>query len=306
MELSQLKALLEVAQRQNITQTANYLHITQPALSKIILRLENELDIQLFDRNGKRIVLNENGTVVCRYAQKIFSIISDMYAELDERKNERIGQLRIGSSYPANDPSFISTALTRFSAKLPDVTVVLHQITQSSLQDVLLNRNIDLAIVTAPIRSLDIQFEELFTEKIGVILSINHPLAKYESLSLKDLCGERFITNGANESLQELTTALCQMVGFKPNIYIECDYPSFIGWSISLSHGISLISEDGYQRSIQKKDREPWESAITFRPIREHFSRRVCGIAYLADRHLPNYIQIFKSILIEASHQIET
>ena len=84
MELNQLKCFLEVARLEHITQAAEQLHITQPALSKVIARLEDDLGVKLFDREGKNIRLNEYGRVALRYAQRIMYTIGDLQAELEE------------------------------------------------------------------------------------------------------------------------------------------------------------------------------------------------------------------------------
>lgn len=84
MELNQLKCFLEVARLEHITQAADQLHITQPALSKVIARLEDDLGVKLFDREGKNIRLNEYGRVAQNYAQRIMYTIGDMEAELAE------------------------------------------------------------------------------------------------------------------------------------------------------------------------------------------------------------------------------
>ena len=78
MELHQLNCFLEVAKLEHITQAAEQLHITQPALSKVIARLEEDLGVKLFDREGQNIRLNEYGTVVMNYARRVFNSLGDM------------------------------------------------------------------------------------------------------------------------------------------------------------------------------------------------------------------------------------
>ena len=71
MNLQQLEYFRVVATLEHITKAANVLHIAQPALSKIIKTLERELGLQLFDRVGKNIVLNENGKILLKYARQV-------------------------------------------------------------------------------------------------------------------------------------------------------------------------------------------------------------------------------------------
>ena len=284
MELNQLEYFYETAKREHITQTADALNITQPALSKAIARLEEDLGAKLFDREGKNIRLNECGQVALRYVEQLLYTIGDMRAELAELSEGKAGKLRLGSSFPSHEPNWLLDSIRSFSLARPDVSVSLIQYSSRQLQNALESRIIDLAVSTAPIRSPDIQWEELFVEKMGIILSVHHPLAGRESLSLSELRQERFYCNNANSDVQDLTYQFCEQAGFQPIIHFEGDYPSFIGEAVSLGYGISMISARGNQRNLQRTTRQPWEDNIVFRPLEEEYCRRVCGLAYLSNR----------------------
>ena len=286
MELNQLKCFLEVARLEHITQAADQLHITQPALSKVIARLEDDLGVKLFDREGKNIRLNEYGRVAQNYAQRIMYTIGDMEAELAEMSAGQAGNLRIGSSFPAQEPNWILECIRTFALQRPDVGVRLRQYSAARLRSALEEREIDLALSTIPIRGEGVEWRELFVEKMG------------KELSLADLSRERFYCNNANSDVQELTYVFCERAGFTPNIHFECEFPSYIGEAVSLGHGISLISERGYLRSLNKKDRRPWEDAITFRPLKEDWCCRMCGIAHLSERYLPQAVREFYQFLV--------
>ena len=298
MELNQLKCFLEVARLEHITQAADQLHITQPALSKVIARLEDDLGVKLFDREGKNIRLNEYGRVAQNYAQRIMYTIGDMEAELAEMSAGQAGNLRIGSSFPAQEPNWILECIRTFALQRPDVGVRLRQYSAARLRSALEEREIDLALSTIPIRGEGVEWRELFVEKMGIILSVHHPLAARKELSLADLSRERFYCNNANSDVQELTYVFCERAGFIPDIHFECEFPSYIGEAVSLGHGISLISERGYLRSLNKKDRRPWEDAITFRPLKEDWCCRMCGIAHLSERYLPQAVREFYQFLV--------
>ena len=174
----------------------------------------------------------------------------------------------------------------------------MRQYSAARLRSALEEREIDLALSTIPIRGEGVEWRELFVEKMGIILSVHHPLATRKELSLADLSRERFYCNNANSDVQELTYVFCERAGFIPDIHFECEFPSYIGEAVSLGHGISLISERGYLRSLNKKDRRPWEDAITFRPLKEDWCCRMCGIAHLSERYLPQAVREFYQFLV--------
>jgi len=288
MEFSQLEYFLETAQREHITQAAQALNITQPALSNSIARLEAELNCDLFVREGRRVRLSESGAIVKRYAQQILFQIGDMQAELEALRGGMSGSLRIGSSFPAQEPNWLLGSIQDFSFTHPDVSISLRQLPQDALPTSIEERRIDLAVSSEPILAPGIRWLELFTEPMGIILAADHPLAKKKKLSMADLMLERFYCNNASSDVTRLTRLFCHLAGFEPNIHFEGDFPSFIGQAVSLGYGISFISYRGYQRSEGRETRESWEENIVYRPLREDYCRRTCGLAYLAaHEHFP-------------------
>ena len=298
MELSQLEYFYETAKREHITQTAEELHITQPALSKVIARLEADLGVKLFHREGKSIRLNEYGRVVQCYTEQLLYSIGDMRAELAELADGMAGSVRLGSSFPSHEPNWVLDCIRQFALSRPNVSFSLQQATTGQLHSALEQREIDIAISSAPIRSQGVVWEELFTEPMGIILSAYHPLAARDTLSLTDLCNERFYCNNANSDVQDLTYQFCEQAGFRPNIHFECEFPSFIGEAVSLGYGISVIARRGFLRSLEKKDRQPWETNIVFRPLKEEYCHRICGLAYLSGRSLPRAVREFHAFLL--------
>lgn len=89
MELLQLWYFREIAHSGHLSRTAEKLHIAQPSLSQMLKRLENELGISLFDRIGKRLVLNENGVIFLKYTDQIFSALNNAKLELAEHTEKK-------------------------------------------------------------------------------------------------------------------------------------------------------------------------------------------------------------------------
>lgn len=304
MELQQLEYFCKVAEREHITQAAKELNITQPALSKNIARLEKELGVNLFEREGKSVQLNEYGELTRRYAEKILYILGDLRAELAEMRAGHAGNVRMGSAFPLGEPNWMLECVRSFALERPDVSFHLRQYAVDEIEKALTEREIDLAVSSVPIRGVGVCWRELFEEPLGVILSIHHPLAAArDKLSLAELRQERFYCNNANSDVQQLTYDFCNRAGFQPNIHFECDFPSYIGEAVSLGYGISLISERGYLQGLKKTVRQSWEDNIVYRPLSEDYCRRMCGIAYLEGRHLPQAAQAFCSHLLDHRDQ---
>lgn len=117
MELNQLHYFAAVAKTENITKAAQELFITQPALSRVILRLERELGTPLFDRNGGRITLNEHGKVFLSYIQPALdSINQGVHAVIDELGSKEI----VIHNYLISD--LFKSIVEKCQAELPNMT----------------------------------------------------------------------------------------------------------------------------------------------------------------------------------------
>ena len=126
MELLQLYYFQVTARFQHISKAAACLHITQPALSQTIKRLEKELETELFDRVGKEIVLNEKGEILLKYANSVLSSVESAKAELADycrRETNTLSRLRRSSFPPCSSASGSSTRRrTSASSRTPSTS----------------------------------------------------------------------------------------------------------------------------------------------------------------------------------------
>ena len=300
MELTQLEYFYETAKRQHITQTANALNISQPAISKAINRLENDLNVKLFERDGKNIRLSDAGVIAYRYTEKILHDIDDMKDNLSSFSKAESGKIVIGSCFPNSEPNWLLRAIRSFSLSHPGVNIVLSQFPSDYLPRLLKERRIDIAISTSRITDSELEWEEFFVEPMGVILSEDNPLAQKSVLSITDLQNERFYCNDHNSDVTNLTKKFCQLCGFKPNIVFEGHFPSLIGESVGSNLGISIISLRGYEHSKDHPNQKSYEKKILYRPLKESFCRRECGISFLKNRYLSPSIVHFLDEIAQA------
>lgn len=119
LELIQLRYFQTVAQLQHITKAAEQLHISQPALSSAISRLEAEVGVDLFDRRGRSIHLNHFGKIVLRNSQEIFAKIDKMEMEIQEALYQRTKNISFG----ANNVMFLTRWLGDFSMSNPELRI---------------------------------------------------------------------------------------------------------------------------------------------------------------------------------------
>ena len=141
-----LKVFYTVAQRLSFTKAAHELYITQPAVTKHIKELEQQLNIQLFKRNGNNIALTIAGKVLVQYAEKIFQTYTELETELAQLNNMEAGTLHIGASTTVAQ-TILPKILALFKKTYPDVTFNFIQGNTDYISQLILDEKIDIAIV---------------------------------------------------------------------------------------------------------------------------------------------------------------
>lgn len=299
MNLTNLYYFLKVADIEHMTQAAAQLHITQPALSRAISSLEQELGVELFEREGKNIRLNENGTILRDSAQRIFLELDSLQQRLTDARDGVTGSICISSSFPNREPDLVQMCILEFMNQYPDVAVNYLQHSPTQLQKELEEHRVDLAITSMPIHTADIEYREVFTERLGILISKDHPLAQQETIHVAQLRNERFYCNNANTDTQDLTLEFCRKAGFEPNIFFQGFFPELIGRAVSKGSGVSFLVENRFHRDQETSTQYSWQKNLTFRPVAEDFCCRTCGIAYLKKGYHSKAMQRFYEFFLE-------
>lgn len=187
METRVLKYFLEVAKRNNITQAAEHLHITQPTLSRQIIELEKELGVQLFDREKRQMHLNKAGALFQQRATTILAILDQTTSELANTKDQLSGTINLGvvESAVAN---FMMTAVADFQDRYPDVRFNIFDGDGDTLRGRLDQGLCDLIALIQPVEAAKYNYFDLpVREQWGVIMRRDDRLAKRKAIMAHDL-----------------------------------------------------------------------------------------------------------------------
>lgn len=239
MELQQLKYFVETAKSQSVTRAAEALCVAQPSVSQAIARLESELGVKLFDRVGKKIVLNS-------YGKLYLEAVQDVFARLDSAREELI-VLQKTIEYPLTvvtwkHSSICPLILVNFFEQHPAVNITVLQESMSYIEENGIDYDIALVVGTqedpAPYPN-----EVLFQEEINLAVNRNHPLAKYDSLPLSAAKDEPFIMKTGGTPMRRMTEAFCRLAGFTPKVLFENHDSDTLRRMIQLGMGVGFFPE---------------------------------------------------------------
>lgn len=187
-EFIQLEQLLAIDKYKTLSKAAEKLLISQPALSRSIQRLEEELQVTLFTRQKNKITFNENGKLALEYARKIVNSSLEMKEHLQafDKSNHTIS---IGSCAPAP----IWNLTPEVSRLFPDMKIQSDMKSLDELVDGLVNNKYQIIITTDEINFPDIISRKYCEEHLYISLPPAHPLAGHKSLTLNDLNGQSIL-----------------------------------------------------------------------------------------------------------------
>ena len=241
MNLQQLEYLKTIAETENFTVAANLLSVTQPALSKSISKLEDELNVPLFEKNGRNIKLTRFGRIFLNHSNIALMEIEKGVKELEDIINPNTGTISISSTssigtyfMPFIISGFLNTSPnTKFQFNYQSIPDILKDLKSGKI-DLGFYHNIDGIDSNDEIESIAIKREEYV-----LIVPKNHPLANKEEVYLSDLKNEYFIAY--NNKSSDVEKSYSDLIGYTPKIYAEPSESSILSGLVAAGAGIAII-----------------------------------------------------------------
>ncbi len=217
MELTQLIYFVSVAKTENMVMSAAQLHISQPALSMSIKRLEDELGIKLFDRRNKSITLNEYGHAYLRYVEAGLKQIENGREAMAAIAADREKRIKIVA------PAYYiyGRFMDQVNAAFPDIVIESRRVNSWNIKDALLDGEIDICLSSMPIESSELESVFLIRWSRCALVSEKHRLAKRKQISFSELKDENFVAYTTDSIPRYDLDELCRKKNFSPRIICE-------------------------------------------------------------------------------------
>lgn len=226
MNSKQFLYAVRLAETLNFSQVAEKLNISQPALSKQILALENEMGVKLFDRSHTPMTLTPAGEHFIRQARELLYREDQLYRSMEQFSSGESGRLVIGIS-PFRTLYMIPDVVKKVREKFPGVQVFLHEAGSDTLRKEIAEGKYDFAIVNLPVEESVLNTTPLAQDTLALavpdsMLDLLPPSVRdQDSVDLKDCTGLPFIVVGKNQEMRILFDRLCAQADFIPNIAME-------------------------------------------------------------------------------------
>lgn len=248
MELIQLRYFQVAAYYQHISKAAEELNISQPALSTMISRLENELGIKLFDHIGRSVILNKNGKIFLQHVNNILTEIKDAKLELQDlsKQSEQTISLAVSSS------QFLQ-GMHVFMYRYPNYKWNQLVTNNQEIIKLLKHGEIDLAVVSPGIYDDDLESIILAHDAFKLAVHKDNPISKLTSVNLRDLANEPFIMLLKDQPFRKQVDNIFASLGITPHNIMECDH-LLRRELINSNAGITIASHSASFRHLYSND----------------------------------------------------
>ncbi|MCA9041400.1 MAG: LysR family transcriptional regulator [Planctomycetaceae bacterium] len=286
MEFDQLRYFLKVAERGSFTRASEELLISQPALSRSIQKLEDELGQPVFERKTRSVSLTEAGTLLQARAQQILQIIDDTKAEISD--DGQSGRIRLGV-IPTIAPYFLPDFLQQFASDYPSAQLIVQEETTEKLLKSCTQGEIDIGILALPVPAKYLEIEELFEEELFLVLPPGHPLTQKKNIKLTDVEPYPFVLLDEAHCLSDNIMSFCRQKSMQPVALERTSQLATVQELVALKHGVSMVP--AMAKVLDQTDRRIYRSLSGGKPTRK------IAIVWNPYRFQSRLIQVFRDHL---------
>ncbi|RFU64862.1 LysR family transcriptional regulator [Peribacillus glennii] len=242
MELRQLKYFLEAVKQNNITRASEHLHISQPALSKMIKSLEEEVGMPLLLRSHKTVEMTDAGQIVYEYAQKILAQVDEMNTTLNDMTSLVRGQINIGLP-PIIGSLFFPKVMSEFHRQYPNVKINITEYGAARVVTSVEQGEFELGVAVLPVDEAQFNIYPIVKEELQLLVPKQHPLSARKEVHIKELKEEEFIFYSEEFALYDFVRNQCIEEGFEPKILFKSSQWDFMTEMVAANLGISILPE---------------------------------------------------------------
>lgn len=257
MDTANLSAFVAVATTGSFSHAAESLHLTQPAVSKRIAVLEQQLDARLFDRIGRHISLTEAGRALLPRAREVLQTLDDTRRALSNLSTEVQGRLVLGTSHHIGLHR-LPPVLRQFTRRFPAVSLDIRFLDSEVAYEQVLHGEIELAIITlAPSLEEPIVARRIWNDPLDFVVAPDHPLATAGSVSLAQLADCPAVFPGSSTFTHRVVSRLFERHGVVPSISMTTNYLETIKMMVSIGLAWSVLPRtmvDEQLRSLNVTD----------------------------------------------------
>ncbi|MDH4555880.1 LysR family transcriptional regulator [Pseudomonas sp. BN417] len=285
MDLASLNAFIAIAETGSFSEAGERLHLTQPAVSKRIASLEQQLTVRLFDRLGREVSLTEAGRALLPRAYQILNVLDDTRRALSNLSGDISGRLTLATSHHIGLHR-LPPLLRAFTKAYPQVALDIQFLDSEVAYEEILHGRVELAVITlAPETALPVQAVPVWNDPLDFVAAPEHPLARDKTIFLPDVARHPAVFPGGNTFTHHIVRRLFEAEGLTPNIAMSTNYMETIKMMVSIGIAWSVLP------------RTMLDDSVVRLPLQDIQLSRQLGYILHTERTLSNAAKAFMALL---------
>ncbi|PAQ14075.1 LysR family transcriptional regulator [Bacillus sp. FJAT-42315] len=247
-----LRVFVTVAEKKNFSRAAEELHMTQPAVSQYIRKLEEYIGVKLLERTNKYVRLNKAGEIVFHHAKEIIGLYTKIEHLVDDLANKASGPLSIGASYTFGE-YILPHIVANMQKNYPDIKPIVTIGNTADISNLVMSHQLDIGIVEGHFKTEQpLQTEEIAEDSMVIIASPAHPLSNKDGeVTTKDLEQQTWVLRESGSGTREAAEHAFQRLHISPAHIMNFGSTQAIKEAVEAGLGISLLSQWAIQKELR-------------------------------------------------------
>ncbi|PTB18278.1 LysR family transcriptional regulator [Trinickia symbiotica] len=294
LNLRDIRAFIAVAQTGSFTRAATRLHLSQPALTVQIRRLEEIVGTRLFDRNSRSVALTVVGRELLPLMQKSLHDMERVLHDARALSDCARGRVRV-AALPSFASSVLPDCIRSLSQAMPRISFEIRDVVASVVNQLVRNEDADLGVTGGEIADPSIEVIHAGNDRLCVVCPSNHPLATKRKIGVADIVAHPLVLTATGTSVRAVVDAALAEAGRAPVINCEPTYMMTAVAMVRARLGVTILPASA--REIRA------ERSLIARPINDERFLRPIMLVKKRGRGLPRAAEAFAEIVVNALEQ---
>lgn len=276
--IQQLRVFVAVAHSRSLAEASERVHLSQPAISIALRKLEDNVGGALFARTSRQLALTPEGDAFLPIAVRLLNDWNEAFEDLSDQFSKQRGKVAV-AALPTLAAGLFPSVIKRFHEAYPRINLSLHDVLADQINQMVREGRADLGLSVPPSEADDLSFEPVLEDSYVVVCPCGHPLLTQTSVAWSQLAAYPFIGINRLSSSRQDIDRIMQSVGERLDILCDARQIATVGRMVAAGLGISVLPSLSFRQIAT--------DGIEHRPLTEPTIRRELGII-LSRRHPPS------------------
>ncbi|WP_300349520.1 LysR family transcriptional regulator [Clostridium sp.] len=241
MNFRKLKIFFETAKCLNMTKVAKSMYISQPSISQAVAELENDLNVKLFDRIGKKLYLTHEGEIYFEYSRRILNLYEEANNTIKNSVSGQKGKIVIGASTTIGI-YILPEIIKEFNELYKNIEISLIIENTQIIEKLIMENKVDIALVEGYVTSTELEVQSVGKDELVFIANPKNTIFLKDEITLDDLEKEKFIMRELGSGTREIVENYLKNNGCNYNIHMELGNTEAIVRIVESGLGIACVS----------------------------------------------------------------